>query len=129
MTPSIYSLFVLGAILTCILTPLVRYLALQKGFVDCPQGARRVHQQATPRHGGAAILIDFLFVISIAGVAVPQLKLLLFAVKPDIGAIILGSLGIFGSSFGDDLGHLSPEERVGKGGIVQVIQIRHYAQG
>ena len=59
MTPSIYSLFVLGAILTCILTPLVRYLALQKGFVDCPQRARKVHQQATPRLGGASILSLF----------------------------------------------------------------------
>ena len=74
MTPSIYSLFVLGAILTCILTPLVRYLALQKGFVDCPQRARKVHQQATPRLGGAAILISFLVVTGLAGVSVPQVR-------------------------------------------------------
>ena len=65
MIPSIYSLFVLGAILTCVLTPLVRYLALQKGFVDCPQRARKVHQQATPRLGGAAILMSFLIVSAI----------------------------------------------------------------
>ena len=61
--PSIYSLFVLGAILTCVLTPVVRHLALRKGFVDCPQRARKVHEQATPRLGGAAILASYLGVV------------------------------------------------------------------
>ena len=59
MIPSVYSLFVLGAVLTCVLTPVIRYVALQKGIVDCPQRARKVHQQATPRMGGAAILFSF----------------------------------------------------------------------
>ena len=72
MTPSIYSLFVLGAILTFVLTPLVRYIALQKGFLDCPKRARKVHKKATPRLGGAAVLISFLFVVAIQVAAVPQ---------------------------------------------------------
>ena len=74
MIPSIYSLFVLGAILTCIITPIIRHLALQKGFVDCPQRARKVHQQATPRLGGAAVLLSFLIVVIVAGSSVPQLS-------------------------------------------------------
>ena len=94
MTPSIYSHFVLGAILTCILTPLIRYLALQKGFVDCrPQRARKVHQQATPRLGGAAILLSFLLVVIIAAFAVPHLSTMLWGNYSLIGSIILGSLG------------------------------------
>ena len=108
MTPSIYSLFVLGAILTCILTPVIRYLALQKGFVDCPQRARKVHHQATPRLGGAAVLLSFLLVIIIAGSTVPNLSILLWGNKPVIGSIILGSLGIFTIGFLDDLARLSP---------------------
>ena len=95
MIPSIYSLFVLGAILTCIFTPIVRYLALQKGFVDCPQRARKVHHQATPRLGGAAILISFLTVVIVAGLAVPQVHEMFFGKKPIIGAVLLGALGIF----------------------------------
>ena len=102
MTPSIYSLFVLGAVLTCILTPVVRYLALQKGFVDCPQRARKVHQQATPRLGGAAVLLSFLVVITLAGSAVPQLKEMLWGNNPVIGSIVLGSIGIFIIGFLDD---------------------------
>ena len=112
MTPSIYSLFVLGAILTCILTPLVRYIALQKGFVDCPQRARKVHTQATPRLGGAAVLISFLFVALTAGLTVPQLKELLIGQNPVIGSILLGSLGIFVIGFFDDLARLTPRTKL-----------------
>lgn len=112
MIPSIYSLFVLGAILTCILTPLVRYLALQKGFVDCPQRARKVHQQATPRLGGAAVLISFILVVIIAGLSVPKLSVMLWGNNPVVGSIILGSLGIFVIGFLDDLARLSPKTKL-----------------
>ena len=112
MTPSIYSLFVLGAILTCILTPLIRYLALRKGFVDCPQRARKVHQQATPRLGGAAVLSSFLTVALIAGLSVPQLRELLYGPTPVMGSILLGSIGIFIIGFLDDLARLSPKTKL-----------------
>ena len=112
MIPSIYSLFVLGAILTCVLTPLVRYLALQKGFVDCPQRARKVHHQATPRLGGAAVLISFLIVVAVAGLTVPQLQEMLWGYNPVIGSIILGSIGIFIIGFLDDLARLAPKTKL-----------------
>ena len=112
MTPSIYSLFVLGAILTCILTPLVRYFALHKGFVDCPQRARKVHQQATPRLGGAAILLSFLAVICLAGVSVPQVREMMWGNNPILGCILLGSLGIFAIGFLDDLARLAPKTKL-----------------
>jgi UDP-GlcNAc:undecaprenyl-phosphate GlcNAc-1-phosphate transferase len=112
VTPSIYSLFVLGAILTCILTPIIRHLALLKGFVDCPQRARKVHHQATPRLGGAAILCSFLIVVIVAGSAVPQLREMLWGNNPVIGSIILGSLGIFIIGFLDDLSRLAPKTKL-----------------
>ena len=112
MTPSIYSLFVLGAILTFILTPVVRYLALQKGFVDCPQRARKVHQQATPRLGGASILISFLVVMCLAGVSVSQVREMLWGNNPILGCILLGSLGIFTIGFLDDLARLAPKTKL-----------------
>ena len=112
MTPSIYSLFVLGAILTCVLTPLIRYLAIQKGFVDCPQRARKVHHQATPRLGGAAILIAFLAVTLIAGFSVPNLSPILWGPNPIFGLVLLGSIGIFAIGFLDDLARLSPRVKL-----------------
>lgn len=112
MIPSIYSLFVLGAILTCILTPIVRYVALQKGFVDCPQRARKVHQQATPRLGGASILLSFLLVMCLAGISVPQVREMMWGSNPILGCILLGSLGIFAIGFLDDLARLSPKTKL-----------------
>jgi UDP-GlcNAc:undecaprenyl-phosphate GlcNAc-1-phosphate transferase len=112
MTQSIYSLFVTGAILTCILTPLVRHLALRNGFVDCPQRARKVHHQSTPRLGGAAILISFLCVMFLAGVSVPQVREMLWGNNPILGCIILGALGIFAIGFLDDLARLAPKTKL-----------------
>ena len=112
MIPSIYSLFVLGAVLTCILTPLVRYLALRRGFVDCPQRARKVHQQATPRLGGAAILASFLIISAFAGIFVPQFREMIAGDNPFLGLILLGSLGIFVIGFLDDLARLSPKVKL-----------------
>jgi len=112
VTPSIYSLFVLGAILTCVLTPIVRYLALQRGFVDCPQRARKVHQQATPRLGGAAILISFLGVMCLAGVSLPQVREMTWGNNPILGYILLGAIGIFVIGFLDDLARLAPKTKL-----------------
>ena len=87
--------------MTCTLTPIVRYLALEMGFVDCPQRARKVHQQATPRLGGSAILISFLAVMWLAGASVPQVREMLWGNNPILGCILLGSLGAFAIGFLD----------------------------
>ena len=112
MTPSIYSLFVLGAILTCVLTPIVRHLALRKGFVDCPQRARKVHHQATPRLGGAAILLSFLIISVFAGLFVPQFREMIYGANPFVGVILLGSVGVFIIGFLDDLARLAPKTKL-----------------
>ena len=112
MTPSIYSLFVLGALLTCILTPLVRYLAVQKGFVDCLKELVKVHHQATPRLGGASVLISFLFVVTIAVLTVPQLRELLIGVSCDWRPSLLVQLEFLLLDFLDDLARLAPRTKL-----------------
>ena len=81
--------------MSCVLTPVIRYIALKKGFVDCPQRARKVHQQATPRLGGVAILVSFLLVLCIASFFVPLIHDFIFGDSPIIGAIVAGAIGIF----------------------------------
>ena len=112
MTPSIYSLFVLGAILTCVLTPFIRYIAMQKGFVDCPQRARKVHQQKPQGWAEQLFFLSFLIVVSIAAWAVPQLSVLLWGNNPVIGSIIIGAIGIFIIGFLDDLARLAPKTKL-----------------
>jgi UDP-GlcNAc:undecaprenyl-phosphate GlcNAc-1-phosphate transferase len=110
--PTIYSLFVLGAVLTCILTPLIRHFALRKGFVDCPHRARKVHKQATPRLGGAAVLASYTLVLLIGGLFVPQLKEMLWGENGFGGYILVGALVIFVIGVLDDLSRLSPKTKL-----------------
>ena len=112
MVPSIYSLFVLGAILTCILTPIVRHFALRKGFVDCPQRARKVHKEATPRLGGAAILTSYITIIFLGGFLVPQLREIIWGENAFGLYIFVGALLVFVIGVLDDLSRLSPKTKL-----------------
>tara|TARA_B100001123_G_scaffold447981_1_gene607315 strand:- start:3966 stop:5492 length:1527 start_codon:yes stop_codon:yes gene_type:complete len=112
MTPSIYSLFVFGALAACSLTPLVRYLANKHGFVDCPKRARKVHEQEIPRLGGAAILGAFLATLLCGGLLVPQLATALWGESGVVGIVLLGALAIFVIGFLDDLSRLSAKVRL-----------------
>ncbi len=51
--------FVCSAIIACLVTPLVRFLAPSLGLIDLP-GHRKVHVQPTPRGGGIAIFVGVL---------------------------------------------------------------------
>lgn len=101
-------MFVLGAILACVATPIVRFWALKSGFVDCPNRARKVHKQEIPRLGGASILFTYIFVLVVGGFTVPGIREILWGVKPFFGFVILGALVIFIIGVFDDLNRLSP---------------------
>ena len=107
MTPSIYSLFVLGALATCVLTPIVRFFANKYGFVDCPKRARKVHEEEVPRLGGAAILGAFVVIMLLGGLFVPELASALWGESGVGGVVLLGALAIFVIGFLDDLSRLS----------------------
>lgn len=112
MTPSIYSLFVLGAVMTCLLTPLIRYFALEKGFVDCPQRARKVHKRATPRLGGAAILASYAMILILGGLFVPQLGEMIWGQDPFGGYILAGAFFVFVIGILDDLSRLTAKTKL-----------------
>jgi UDP-GlcNAc:undecaprenyl-phosphate GlcNAc-1-phosphate transferase len=71
--------FILAVVVTAMLTPLVRRVALAAGAVDEP-GARRVHVRRIPRMGGIAIVVGFF---------VPLL--LLIAVRTNAGRIFFST--------------------------------------
>lgn len=75
------------------LTPLFRFTALRWNVVDRPD-ARKVHQQATPLLGGAAVFISFLVAILVNDVFTVRL----FAILG--GSSILFILGIWDDSWG-----------------------------
>lgn len=56
---SYFLLFTLPLLLTLLVTPLVRKLALKWGAVDVPDHDRRIHKQTMPRLGGLGIFFSF----------------------------------------------------------------------
>lgn len=56
-----------GALVTLIVTPLVRRFALARGMVDCP-GGRKVHTQPIPRLGGVAIFAGVMAAVALQAV-------------------------------------------------------------
>lgn len=54
---------VAAAALSFALTPLVKHLAVKKGFVDVPKDGRRMHHRPIPTIGGLSIFAAFLLVI------------------------------------------------------------------
>jgi UDP-GlcNAc:undecaprenyl-phosphate GlcNAc-1-phosphate transferase len=64
--PFLVAAFLVAALLSLVLTPLVRRLAIRLGNVDHP-GGRRVNKAPIPRGGGVAVAISFLLV-ALAGI-------------------------------------------------------------
>ncbi len=64
--PLIVGAFLAAALLSLVLTPLVRRVAIRLGNVDHP-GGRRVNKAPVPRGGGVAVAISFL-VVALGGI-------------------------------------------------------------
>ncbi|MFO0998835.1 MAG: MraY family glycosyltransferase [Planctomycetaceae bacterium] len=118
--------FLASAILTVILTPVVRASAPALGLIDLP-GERKVHVQPTPRGGGIAIFL---------GVLIPTIVLLVVCVAGPAGrfaiadeileelrwgsplavqllAIAAGAIVLFLTGLADDRWNLSWKLRLG----------------
>ena len=101
-----------SALVTLVLTPLVRVVALRLGLVDRP-GGRKVHMEPIPRLGGLAM---FLGVGTALAMQVIGEKYLGWGgafvdagqIKVRVVGVLLGLLVIFAVGFVDDLLTLSP---------------------
>ncbi|MFH2068936.1 MAG: MraY family glycosyltransferase [Candidatus Omnitrophota bacterium] len=105
--------FLLSLILSLLLTPLFRKVALANGIVDYP-AARKVHQVPTPLLGGAGLLFAFLVTILFGFVFVAFFRPLLpqgiienlpgaFNTLPRLLIIVAGGVLIFLLGLVDDL--------------------------
>ncbi len=103
--------FVVAALVSTILTPLMRALARRLGVLDRPTEARKIHSQPVPRLGGLAILL---------GATAPfvglyfyrnDLSVLVFADGRRIAALALATLLILAAGLLDDVRGLSQKLR------------------
>lgn len=58
------ALFILALVLSLVLTPLVRHLAVRWEILDRPDRPQKIHERPTPRPGGLAIYAAFLLALA-----------------------------------------------------------------
>lgn len=92
------SLLLSGAVLSLVLTPLVRSASLALGLVDAP-GGRKVHSDAVPRVGGLAVIVAAASSLAAGylirrsgGQSVPPLDTLTPIL---LGAVLVFAIGLF----------------------------------
>lgn len=93
----VFVAFFLALVISCIVTPLVRKLAIKIGAVDQPN-ARKVHKTPIPRLGGLAIYLSFIITI----ICVLPIDAQIYGLL--LGATLIAVLGVI-----DDLVELSPK--------------------
>lgn len=90
--------FVLSFEAALFLTPAVRRLALERGFVDQPDGDRKIHSEPVPAIGGVAIVGATLFGLMCFLLAQPWLPEPLPSLGPPplivLGAVLIAGVGI-----------------------------------
>ncbi len=105
---------VLAGLLTVLLTPLVRWLALTLGWI-VPPGGRHAHTQSTPTAGGIAIFVAVWLALLLA----------LWPWKPMVWGIFLGSALLFALCLTDDAVGLPVWPRLAGQALVALIAWQH----
>ncbi|MFA7537317.1 MAG: MraY family glycosyltransferase [Desulfuromonadales bacterium] len=94
-----FYIFITALFASLIMVPLLRRWALDSGVVDQPD-ERKVHKEATPRVGGIAIAISFLFAL-----------LAHAEINTELRGILAGTLVMFLTGMVDDLHGISPRKK------------------
>ena len=100
---------VVAALVTWLLTPAVRRMAIRLGAVVSPD-ARRVHERPTPTLGGAAMYGGFLAALAVASV-LPQFRSVFRGTSEPLG-LLIGATVMFAIGALDDLREVSPPAKL-----------------
>ena len=100
---------VVAALVTWLLTPTVRRMAIRLGAVVSPD-ARRVHERPTPTLGGAAMYGGFLAAMAVASV-LPQFRPVFRGTSEPLG-LLIGATTMFAVGALDDLREVSPPAKL-----------------
>ncbi len=100
---------VVAALVTWLLTPAVRRMAIRLGAVVSPD-ARRVHERPTPTLGGAAMYGGFLAALATASV-LPQFRPVFRGTSEPLGLLIAATV-MFAVGALDDLREVSPPAKL-----------------
>lgn len=94
---TIIEVFLIGAVVALLTTPLSIRLANKYGIIDSPRDARRVHKKPTPRFGGMGIFLGTTVAMIIPAGMNEQIKIAM------LGGILMYGLGVV-----DDIMDIKP---------------------
>ena len=66
------AVFLLGALTSFAVIPLIRRWAMTRAILDLPTEGRKIHTEAVPRIGGAAIYLGFVLIFLFVGIFLPR---------------------------------------------------------
>ncbi|MFT3913254.1 MAG: MraY family glycosyltransferase [Anaeromyxobacteraceae bacterium] len=98
-----FAAFIAAMVVAAILTPLVRNLALRRGWLDHALSARKVHGRPVPRLGGVAIVIGFYVPLLALLLANSEVGRRFWADRTNAIALLAGGLAIAVLGVWDDL--------------------------
>ena len=92
--------FLTALVVALVVTPVVRRLALAKGWVDRPDGERKLHARPTPALGGVGVFVGSVAGLIAVAAAAPLLGVTGFGLPL---VVVLGGLLMFATGLWDDL--------------------------
>jgi UDP-GlcNAc:undecaprenyl-phosphate GlcNAc-1-phosphate transferase len=115
--------FLLAALCTLILTPIVRDVAVARGLVDDPTAARKVHELPVPRLGGIAIAAGFYAPVVALYFYDNDVSDAYLMHPARVSALFVGGLSVVVLGLLDDVYDLSPLVKLGAQLIVACLAI------
>ncbi len=104
-------LFFCSFLLSLLFTPLIRKIAIQRGWVDQPDNSRKMHKRPIPRVGGIPILLAYGGAFSILSIHAGP------SVHHFVWRIVCAALLIFSTGLIDDLVGLKPWQKIVAEGV------------
>ena len=109
---SLLALFVCAFVVSYILTPICRDVALRAGLVDSPDQKRKLHAHPIPRVGGVPIMAACLFSVLVLVVCGSAAGGMVVRALPSIARLFPAVLVIFAVGLLDDLIALKPRYKL-----------------
>ncbi|MBL1218207.1 MAG: undecaprenyl/decaprenyl-phosphate alpha-N-acetylglucosaminyl 1-phosphate transferase [Planctomycetes bacterium] len=100
--------FVVAFLVTLVVVPLIRRVALRSGIVDWPDDARKAHGDPVPYLGGVAVFLGMVAAIA-ASYFLPGYQAHLATVP---ASVVLGLVVIMLTGLIDDVAHLDPRLKI-----------------
>ncbi len=106
------TLFIISSVSALLLTPWVRRKACEWGAVAIPDNGRHIHAVPTPRLGGIAIFLAFLFTLALVPFSGNLVSEIFLLKLPRIVSILIPATLIFGFGIYDDFRSASAPAKI-----------------